>query len=153
MSDEPPYPAGMECEHPVEPHYFEFSEYGFPGTGATLIWDASRQELRIKDYYDESETRALPSPTRAQWKAFWILLDRAKTWDWQPEYFDETGTCDGGGWRLEVSFAGRHIKSGGVNAYPDARGTRYLPGSQFDVLCTAILMLTNSEFPGIGEIS
>ena len=55
MSDEPPYPAGMGCEHPVEPHYFEFSEYGFPGTGATLIWDASRQELRIKDYYDEVE--------------------------------------------------------------------------------------------------
>ncbi len=151
MSDEDLNPTGMGSEYPVEPQHLVFSEYGFPGTGTKLKWDSTRQELQISDYHGESETRTLPTPTRAQWKAFWILLDKAKVWEWQSEYVDEIGICDGGGWSLEISYAGRHIKSGGVNAYPDTRDTNYLPGSPFDVLCTAILMLTHSEFPGIGD--
>ena len=105
----------------------------------------------MRDRLGESEPKILSAPTRSQWKAFWILLDRARVWEWNSEYIDDTGICDGGGWMLEISYAGRHIKSGGVNAYPDTRDTNYLPGSPFDVLCTAILMLTHSEFPGIGD--
>lgn len=151
MDEQDPYPRECDDRYMVEPLHLTFAEYGFPVSGTILTWDAAKRELRLSDRFDTTEGRVLPSPTRAQWKAFWLLLDKAKVWEWQAEYVDEIGICDGGGWSLEISYAGRHIKSGGVNAYPDTRDTNYLPGSPFDVLCTAILMLTHSEFPGIGD--
>lgn len=151
MREDDSWPVDIENEYPVEPQYLEFCEYGCLGGGTRLVWDPVRKTLELRDYFGESEPKMLPAPTRAQWKAFWILLDRAKVWEWSSEYIDEIGIIDGGGWSLEASYAGRLVKSGGVNAYPESRGTEYLPGSQFDVLSTAILMLTSGAFPGLQE--
>jgi len=151
MRDDESWPVDFENKYPVEPQYLEFCEYGCLGDGTRLVWDPIGKTLEIRDYFGESEPKILPAPTRSQWKAFWILLDRAKVWEWNSEYVDDTGICDGGGWMLEASFSGRMIKSRGMNAYPDARGTYYLPGSQFDVLSAAILMLTGGAFPGLQE--
>jgi hypothetical protein len=150
MNDDTRYPVDFEHHYPVEPLYLEFRDYGCLGDSHRLLWDPASETLQlIRNEFGEQEARTLTTPTRAQWKAFWILLEKAQAWHWPEEFHDEIGIIDGGGWSLEVSYAGRRIKSGGVNAYPDARGTDYLPGSQFDVLCTAILMLTNGEFPGL----
>ncbi len=136
----------------VEPLHLTFSVHAFPVSGTILTWDAAKRELRLSDRFDTTGGRVLPTPTRAQWKAFRILLDKAKVWEWQSEYVDDT-VCDGGGWRLEIAFADRRIGSGGSNAYPGEQGASPFPGSDFDMLCTAILMLSNSEFPGLGDAS
>jgi hypothetical protein len=151
MSDNTYWPVDYENKYPVEPQYLEFCEYGCMGDGNRLVWDPISQTLEIRDYSGEAATKVLPVPTRSQWKAFWILLDRARVWDWETSYVDETGICDGGGWKLDASYAGRCIKSSGYNAYPDSRGMHYLPGSSFDVFSAAILMLSNGQFPGLSD--
>jgi len=151
MNDEDDLLVNRGRHYPVEPQYFEFCEYGCLGDGHRLVWDPMTQTLEIRDREGFKSAQKLPTPTRTQWKAFWFLLDRADVWNWQSKYEDETGICDGGGWRLDVSFAGRYIKTGGYNAYPDTHGTNYQPGSPFDILSTAILLLSQGEFPGLDD--
>jgi hypothetical protein len=151
MNDEDAISVNRGRHYAVEPQYFEFCEYGCLGDGNRLIWDPMTQTLEIRDYAGIEAAKKLPTPTRTQWKAFWFLLEQAQVWNWQSKYEDETGICDGGGWRLDASFAGRFIKTGGYNAYPDTQGTNYLPGSPFDILSTAILLLSHGEFPGLED--
>lgn len=139
-------PLGGEDAYPVEPQQLVFSEHAFPFSGTTLKWDPSKKELRLVGRYDSTGGQILPAPTKMQWKAFWMLLDHAKVWDWQSEYVDPC-VCDGGGGDLDLSFRGRSVKSSGTNAFPDAYGQSYLPGSQFDVFCTAVSVLTGGKFP------
>jgi hypothetical protein len=135
----------MERECPVVPQYLSFelwsdaTQYG----GVCLRWDSEASELQWRPALGCSNDYwlRLPSPPLVNWQAFWLLLDQADVWSWQPEYRAKTSAHTG--WSFEVSFKGRNVKSGGGGlAYPKDSD---LPGSPFSIFLTALGVLVGME--------
>jgi hypothetical protein len=63
-------------------------------------------------------------PTSDQWRAFWMVAERAGLAAWREQYVAED-IVDGTGWSLRLAAGGYVITSSGSNAYPDGRGREH----------------------------
>lgn len=89
-------------------------------------------------------------PSSQQWENFWVAVEAAGAWNWVPEYNDPRvldGTC----WSLELSHAGREVRSGGSNAFPGSSGPSYDSGMAFGQFLNALARLTGLRELGCHE--
>ena len=129
----------MEDAYPVLPQFLKFRSNDNFGQ---LVWNEGIQGLEIYPLYDEKLEHAL-QPTRLEWTAFWFLLEHAGVWKWETTYAPEGGlSCDEHQWSLMVSKDGRFISTCGNEAYPGTQEKHYKEGSPYDVLRTAVEVLT-----------
>lgn len=136
----------MDEDYPVEPQFLRFSSNDDFGSAE---WKADMQSLEVLGT-DMGESSPPIQPTRLQWKAFWLLLDHANVWNWQPTYTPAGElSCDDHQWALEVSRDGRYIHTCGHEAYPGTPEKQYEEGSPYDVLRTAMEILISAN-PGSG---
>ena len=133
----------MEENYQVIPQFLRFtSNDGF----GLVEWKADKQSLEFIKQHEQSSFVIL-QPTRLQWKAFWLLLDLANVWDWEPMYAPEGClSCDEHQWSLRISRDGRYISTCGFEAYPGTHEKNYKEGSPYDVLRTAMEVLTSSHY-------
>lgn len=82
-------------------------------------------------------------PTPEQWQEFWRAVERARVWEWLPEY--ETDCLDGTCWSLKLAGNGQRIVSQGFNAYPGGNGTEYAPDSEFSIFEAAVRKLVGNR--------
>jgi hypothetical protein len=131
----------MDEDYPVLPQFLKFkSSQGLCAAGCE--WNADAQCLELTDLSEESPGQ-MTHPDRLRWKAFWLLLDLAGVWKWEPAYAPEDGlSCDEHQWSLMVSKDGRFISTCGNEAYPGTQEKHYEEGSPYDVLRTAVEILT-----------
>lgn len=102
----------IDEKNDFEPDTLEYSCVGMPTMRErSVLWHGDALVLY------EGETEQDFHPSEEQWQSFWKTLDRIKAWDWNTEYTD-LNVIDGEAWSLVISFKGKHIKSGGANAYP-----------------------------------
>lgn len=128
----------MEEAYPVLPQFLKFSSNDNLGQ---LIWNEGIGGLEIRPLYQEKPIRPV-RPTRLEWKAFWLLLQHADVWNWQPHYApDGALSCDEHQWSLMVSKDGRFVSTCGNEAYPGTKEKHYEQGSPYDVLRTAVELL------------
>ena len=129
----------MEDAYPVLPQFLKFRSNDNFGQ---LVWNEGIQGLEIYPLYDEKLEQAL-QPTQLEWKAFWFLLEHAGVWKWAPTYAPEGDlSCDEHQWSLMVSKGGRFVSTCGNEAYPGTQEKHYEEGSPYDVLRTAVELLT-----------
>jgi hypothetical protein len=78
-------------------------------------------------------------PTSDQWRAFWMVAERAGLARWREQYLAED-IVDGTGWSLRLAVGGYVITSSGSNAYPDWRGREHegLMTDEFRAFLTAL---------------
>ena len=134
--------AGVKCPAPAKVS-FEFSHVAFFGGGPVVEWDGKNSELRWRDAHDAT-WHPLPPPTELQWKAFWFLLEQSGVRGWEPSY---SNSCieDGISWDFKFTVPGLQVETSGSNAYPGSDSFEPLPGSPFDILTTAIGILTGGD--------
>ena len=60
------------------------------------------------------------TPTAEQWTTFWREAEATEIWRWRPAYEvpPPDVVCDGTQWHIDISYAGRSVRSSGDNAYP-----------------------------------
>ena len=133
----------MEEAYSVLPQFLKFRSNDNFGQ---LVWNEGLEGLEIHPLYHEEPVRPV-QPTRLEWKAFWFLLDHAGVWNWQPHYAPEGGlSCDEHQWSLMVSKDGRFVSTCGNEAYPGTQEKHYEEGSPYDVLRTAVEVLTCKHY-------
>ena len=133
----------MEDAYPVLPQFLKFRSNDNFGQ---LVWNEGIQGLEIYPLYDEKLDQAL-QPTQLEWKAFWFLLEHAGVWKWEPTYAPEGDlSCDEHQWYLMVSKDGRFVSTCGNEAYPGTQEKHYEEGSPYDVLRTAVEVLTCKHY-------
>lgn len=77
-------------------------------------------------------------------------LGLAKVEKWDAEYASVSTAH--AGWSFKVHMNGRTSESSGGDTYPNSEeGAGYLPGSPFDVLLTALSLLTGKEVIGMHQ--
>lgn len=129
----------MEEAYRVLPQFLKFRSNDNFGQ---LVWNESAEGLEIHPLYDLKLEQPV-RPTRLEWKAFWYLLEHAGVWKWESTYAPEGGlSCDEHQWSLMVSKDGRFVSTCGFEAYPGTQETHYEEGSPYDVLRTAVELLT-----------
>ncbi len=75
----------------------------------------------------------------------WLGLAKVEKWD--AEYASETTAH--AGWSFKAYINGRKFKSAGGDTYPNSEeGAGYHPGSHFDILVTALTLLTGKDVLG-----
>jgi hypothetical protein len=79
----------METESTVVPQYlcFELWSDATHHGGVRLRWGGEASELQWRPAFlggSNDYWLRLPSPTLVNWQAFWLLLDQADVWNWQP---------------------------------------------------------------------
>ena len=129
------------------PESFEFTLWSeaFADLGIRLRWRRDTASLQWRPGIPKGTAwTSLAKPSPITWKAFWLLLDRAKVENWRTEYASVTTAH--AGWSFEASINGRQIKTSGGDTYPNSEeGKDYLPGSPFDILLTALGLLAGKE--------
>lgn len=80
------------------------------------------------------------------WALFWKEISSAGIWKYEKEYVQEALVCDGTSWKISAKHEGREVSSGGGNAYPGVKGTR------FGVKFKKLLNLLNKQFPDGNDI-
>lgn len=129
----------MEDAYPVLPQFLKFRSNDNFGQ---LVWNEVIESLEIHPLYDLKLEQPV-QPTRLEWKAFWFLLEHAGVWKWEPTYAPEGDlSCDEHQWSLMVSKDGRFTSTCGFEAYPGTQKRHYEEGSPYDVLRTAVEILT-----------
>ena len=133
----------MEDAYPVLPQFLKFRSNDNFGQ---LVWNEGIQGLEIYPLYDAKLDQAL-QPTQLEWKAFWFLLEHGGVWKWEPTYAPEGDlSCDEHQWSLMVSKDGRFVSTCGNEAYPGTQEKHYEEGSPYDVLRTAVEVLTCKHY-------
>jgi hypothetical protein len=129
----------MEEAYPVLPQFLKFRSNDNFGK---LVWNEDIQALEIHPLYDYKLDQTL-QPTRLEWKVFWLLLEHAGVWNWETTYAPEGPlSCDEHQWSLIISRDGRYISTCGSEAYPGTPERNYNEGSPYDVLRSAVEVLT-----------
>jgi hypothetical protein len=85
------------------------------------------------------------SASAGDWRRFWAAVEAANVWQWQ-KYYDNPSILDGTQWCLEISRLGRHVASGGSNAYPGSDGPGYPRTCEFAKFLKAVQNLTGQKF-------
>ena len=90
-----------------------------------LVWDDGIQALEIYPLYADKLDQPL-QPIRLEWKVFWLLLEHAGVWNWEPTYApDDALSCDEHQWFLTISKDGRYISTCGFETYPGTHERHY----------------------------
>ena len=101
----------------VEP-YLEFISYGMPGMPCP--WTVENGICTPGGEYESGSPKPL-SPVK--WEEFLATMDELGVWKWRKNYVPtDMMVYDGHAWSLEIHDGDRHVKTGGCNGYPDARG-------------------------------
>jgi hypothetical protein len=133
------------------PHSFDFTLWSeaYENLGINIRWRKNGPGLQWQHVSNQEDDWAeLPSPSRLTWKVFCFLLEHAKVEKWDAEYASVTTAH--AGWSFKVYINGQKFKSAGGDTYPNAEeGAGYLPGSPFDILVTALCLLTGKEVLGL----
>ena len=87
---------------------------GFCGPKHEVRWQGG------KLLYRTDGLEAEVAPSAAEWKAFWVAIDRAGVFRWQANY-DDPDILDGTHWSLDLSDGWRGVRSFGSNAYPGGK--------------------------------
>jgi hypothetical protein len=89
----------MDEHYPVLPQFLKFISNDNFGK---LVWDEDIQALEIHPLYADMLDQPI-KPTRLEWKVFWLLLEHAGVWNWEPTYAPEGPlSCDEHQWSLVI---------------------------------------------------
>jgi len=122
---------------------YGFGSHDVTSRGDTLI------VTRRPDFSNDGPTvtRVVPSP--AAWNDFWRAADAAGVRSW-PSACRNDAVADGGGFSLDLTYAGGRIRSTGSNSYPLRTGRcnrdpEHSP--EFAAFLTAVSRLIGRRYP------
>ena len=96
---------------------FSYSAGSLRG-GIKIEWDGKVLRYRRDGWMGASpNTNRIVTPTPAQWKAFWAVVDDVQLWKWQPRYTNPN-ISDGGYWKFEAERGANRVSTYGRNSYP-----------------------------------
>jgi hypothetical protein len=111
----------VDCARCGWRHYpsFDRASYGAWWTGTDIVYESFDV-----GYRDLEQIRVTPSA--AQWRRFWRVVDELAVWEWAPRYrhaerFEpSTVVRDGVHWSLTLEHAGKRVESSGEGSGPGA---------------------------------
>jgi hypothetical protein len=88
-------------------------------------------------------------PGAAEWRAFWRAADAAGVRGW-PSACENTGVVDGGGFEMELAYAGGgRIASRGANSFPRRDGRcADTTSDEYEAFLAAVAALVGRPIPG-----
>jgi hypothetical protein len=121
--------------------------YGYGAHIVTLRGDTLVVERRPEWRIDSAQiTRVVPSS--ADWAAFWRAANDAGVRAWPRRCLNDR-VADGGGYTLEIAYAGAQLTSSGTNSYPrrDGRCSEADGTEEYRVFVGAVSALIGRAFP------
>lgn len=147
----------LACDSPTAPRFpvdepptafeVDVDGYGYGLYRVTLRGDTLLVERR-PDFSLAPQFTTRVVPTRADWRAFWRAADDAGVRSWPHRCIDES-VVDGGGYGVEITYAGGRVQSAGANSYPRANGhcDSLSYTDDFRTFTRAITQLIGRQFP------
>lgn len=127
--------------HPTWQVTFWIGGYPHEGYSVELEHDGV---LRVRRGAEDGPILTERRPHVADWKVFWAVVDRARVWEWDFEYLPQEEVLDGTSWRLRICRGLQFVESSGSNAFPFCTDSGVPDGSPFDLLVSALQVLTGS---------
>ncbi len=92
---------------------------GYAGESYGVRWEDDSLEYEIQDhgFMPSASGPQIIIPSQRKWLWFWKKLDKARIWEWEPNY-ECNDIMDGTSWNVDIAYSGKILKSGGRNAYP-----------------------------------
>lgn len=122
--------------------------FGFGTPAVTLRGGDTLVVERRTDWRPDSAVVTRVVPTRDAWQAFWRAADAAGVRAW-PRTCRNERVADGGGYTLDIVYAGGRVASQGTNSYPRRSGacSGLETTAEYRAFTAAVAALIGRPFP------
>jgi hypothetical protein len=126
----------------LEPDVLSISVGGYMGPSYRVRWEGGGLVYEAATTGYHSCERAVVTPSKKEWVAFWAALDAVKVREWAEHYWQPV--VDGTGWSVEIKHGGWSLHCEGSNAYPP-KGDSIQPSREFRRFCRAVSRLVGDR--------